>query len=86
MIPEFGFQDSIFKGKIDPVIMNLESIYRNRLDNFLRSNHLKKVISFSGGSDNEEEKVGRVLEDSISALRYYPVAILTGGTSGVFRN
>ncbi len=51
-----------------------------KVKRFMEENSLKKIISFSGGSDDQGDIVDKVIEESIIILKDYPVAVLTGGT------
>jgi predicted Rossmann-fold nucleotide-binding protein len=47
----------------------------------LATQGVKKIIAFSGGADdNLENKVLKIVEDSIFEFRGLPIAVLTGGT------
>lgn len=58
------------------------SKFTNRIKEFLQKAGIKTVIAFSGSADIEENKVRKVIEETIRKLaQFKSVAILTGGTS-----
>lgn len=54
---------------------------RESIQSFLKCRGLRCVIGFSGGSEENEERVTPIVESAIAVLAVYPVAILTGGTT-----
>lgn len=60
---------------------NTKNQLEERVSIFMKENKLEKIIAFSGGADEKEIVVSEIIEDCMSYIQNYPVAILTGGTN-----